>query len=79
LLSGFLFLVGARTLLLRQLHDYLYVWFLFGFLVGALASGPEEGPADRSDDENYGQQEQDERAFAHRVPPVKWWMCEGEG
>jgi hypothetical protein len=40
-----------------------------------LISGPEEGPADRPDDEDYGQKEQDERAFAHGVPPVMWWMC----
>ncbi len=70
-------LFGDFLFLLGQLHGYLYVGFLFGllFLVGVLVSDPEEGPADRPDDEDYGQEEQDERAFAHGVPPVMWWMC----
>jgi hypothetical protein len=60
LLCDFLFLLG-------QLYGYVYVGLLFGFLflAGVLVSGPEEGPADRPDDEDYGEEEQDERAFAH--------------
>jgi len=70
-------LFGDFLFLLGQPYGYLYVGFLsrFLFLVGVLVSGPEEGPADRPDDEDYGQEEQDERAFAHGVPPVMWWMC----
>jgi len=57
--------------LLGQLYGYLDVVFLLGFLflVGVLVSGPEKGPADYPDDEDYGEEEKDERSFAHACPP----------
>ena len=64
-------LLGDFLCLFGQPYGYVdVVVLLFGgllFSAGLLASGPEEGPADDPEDEDDGKQEQDERAFAHKM------------
>ena len=43
-----------------EVYSYVDVVLGFLFLAGLLFAGPEEGPADRPEDEDYGQKEKDE-------------------
>jgi len=60
-------LLGNLLFLFGELYGYVDVVLLLGFLFSAdlLFAGPEEGPADRPEDEDDGQEEEDETAFAH--------------
>jgi hypothetical protein len=53
LLWDFLFLFG-------EVYGYVDVVLGFLFLAGLFFAGPEEGPADRPEDEDDGQEEKDE-------------------
>lgn len=53
LLGDFLFLFG-------EVYGYVDVVLGFLFLAGLFFAGPEEGPADRPEDEDDGQEEKDE-------------------
>jgi len=65
LLGNFLFLFGE---VYGYVDAVLLLRFLFA-LVGLLVSEPEEGPGDCPEDEDDGEEEKDERTFAHACPP----------
>ena len=62
LLGDFLFLFG-------EVYGYVDVVLGFWFFAGLFFAGPEEGPADCPEDEDDGEEEKDERTFAHVCPP----------